>query len=152
MDKYTKKEKLQIERQIKKMEIYFGRLAENLKTFCRRLFLSLIPNMRKYLQRERSQTDGIFRSLPCSTAIATRPASIIPFPATTIPNPAFHISWASSPKLTKKEFSWPSKNRRKAKKQSNKVKCETLLFATPYRCAGGEVEQIFSRKLCKPSG
>lgn len=31
LDKYTKKEKLQIERQIKKMEIYFGGLAENLK-------------------------------------------------------------------------------------------------------------------------
>lgn len=32
LDKYTKKEKLQIERQIKKMEIYFGGLSENLKT------------------------------------------------------------------------------------------------------------------------
>ena len=31
LNKYTKKEKLQIERQIKKMEIYFGGLAENLK-------------------------------------------------------------------------------------------------------------------------
>ena len=31
LDKYTKKEKLQIERQIKKMEIYFGGLADNLK-------------------------------------------------------------------------------------------------------------------------
>ena len=31
MDKYTKKEKLQIERQIKKMEIYFGGLTEHLK-------------------------------------------------------------------------------------------------------------------------
>lgn len=31
LDKYTKKEKLQIERQIEKMEIYFGGLAENLK-------------------------------------------------------------------------------------------------------------------------
>src|SRR3989344_8228970 len=31
LDKYTKREKLQIERQIKKMEIYFGGLAENLK-------------------------------------------------------------------------------------------------------------------------
>lgn len=31
LDKYTKKEKLQIERQIKKMEIYFGGLAEGLK-------------------------------------------------------------------------------------------------------------------------
>ena len=31
LDKYTKKEKLQIERQIKKMEIYFGGLAGNLK-------------------------------------------------------------------------------------------------------------------------
>ena len=32
LDKYTKKEKLQIERQIEKMEIYFGGLSENLKT------------------------------------------------------------------------------------------------------------------------
>ena len=31
LDKYTKKEKLQIERQIKKMETYFGGLADNLK-------------------------------------------------------------------------------------------------------------------------
>jgi len=31
LDKYTKREKLQIERQIKKMEIYFGGLADNLK-------------------------------------------------------------------------------------------------------------------------
>ena len=31
LDKYTKKEKLQIERQIEKMETYFGGLAENLK-------------------------------------------------------------------------------------------------------------------------
>lgn len=31
LDKYTKKEKLQIERQIKKMETYFGGLSENLK-------------------------------------------------------------------------------------------------------------------------
>ena len=38
LDKYTKKEKLQIERQIEKMETYFGGLAENLKVLPSAIF------------------------------------------------------------------------------------------------------------------
>ncbi len=54
LEKYTKKEKLQIERQIKKMEIYFGGLAENLK-FLPSAVLAIDSKHEKISVREANQ-------------------------------------------------------------------------------------------------